>query len=105
MTTLEDYNCSTVFLFGVNAKELDLLNSIYSSEVIVQGVRWKVNCKKENNCFNCGEKSDMDAYWLYEVDATFKLLSLSPVDNAHNFQENYIRFSSYCSIMGPQQDS
>lgn len=69
--------------FHIEIENVSKLNSIFSPEVALQGVRWKVCCRKENDNFGVyihGEGGDMDAYWIYGFNATVKILSYNGGD-------------------------
>lgn len=64
--------------FHIKIENVSKLKRMYSPEIVLQGVRWKVCCLNENEnlgVYVCAEKSDMDEYWFYRFDLTFKLLS------------------------------
>lgn len=82
--------------FKVEIESVSKLTSMFSSEVVVQGVRWKIQCKKENDglaVYLYGEKSDMDAYWLYRVHLGLTLRSYNKIgkDIKNNFSAEFDR--------------
>lgn len=63
------------------------LGNTYSPEVMVRGIRWKIQTKKEDEHFAVylwAVEDDMDISWTWEVEYSFKLLSFNnkvePID-------------------------
>lgn len=64
--------------FHIKIENVSKLTEIYSPEVILQGVRWKISCDKDDDSlwvFVCGKNADMDEHWSYGFNATINLLS------------------------------
>lgn len=71
----------------VIVENISKLSNTYSPEIIVRGIRWKIQIKKEDDHFAVylwATEEDMDMNWTWEVDYSFKLLSFNskvdPVD-------------------------
>lgn len=71
----------------VIVENVSKLGNSYSPEVIVRGIRWKIQTRKEDDHFAVylwAVEDDMDMNWCWEVEYSFKLLSfnskIEPVD-------------------------
>lgn len=56
------------------------LGNTYSPEVIVRGIRWKIQTRKEDDYFAVylwAVEDDMDMNWCWQVEYSFKLLSFN----------------------------
>lgn len=73
--------------FRLIVENVSKLGNTYSPEVIVRGVRWKIQTKKEDEHFAVylwAVEDDMDMNWCWQVEYSFKLLSfnskIEPID-------------------------
>lgn len=71
----------------VIVENISKLGNAYSPEVMVRGIRWKIQTKKEEEFFAVylwAVEEDMDMNWCWEVEYSFKLLSfnskIEPID-------------------------
>ncbi|XP_055319202.1 uncharacterized protein LOC129576970 [Sitodiplosis mosellana] len=71
----------------VVVENVSKLGNTYSPEVIVRGIRWRIQTRKEDEHFAVylwAIEEDMDMNWCWEVEYSFKLLSfnskIEPVD-------------------------
>lgn len=64
--------------FHVAIEGASKLTNCFSSEVVLQGVRWKVSCTKSGEflvVYLSGNEDDIDSNWSYNVAAKFTLMS------------------------------
>lgn len=71
----------------VIVENVSKLGNAYSPELLVRGIRWKIQTKKEDDFFAVylwATEEDMDMNWCWEVEYSFKLLSFNskvePID-------------------------
>lgn len=71
----------------VIVENISKLGNTYSPELIIRGIRWKIQTKKEDEHFAVylwATEDDMDMNWCWEVEYSFKLLSFNskvePID-------------------------
>lgn len=64
--------------FHVVIEGVSKMEHCYSSDAILQGVRWSILCEKNSEHLGVYlniDENDIDSDWSYKVDATFKLAS------------------------------
>lgn len=86
--------------FRVTFEHVDKLTSAgsFSSQYIVRGINWKIKVEKvadKLGLFLYGAEKDMDMNWLYEAEATFRLI---PFDEDAKPLERSIAQKFHCGL-------
>lgn len=64
--------------FRVVVNDVSELDSCYSSETVVRGIKWKLRIQRQDeslSAFLYGDTNDMDKHWSYRTECTLKLVS------------------------------
>lgn len=81
--------------FYVIVENVTGLGEVYSNEVVVRGIRWKLLTKKANSnlaLYLYADKNDLEFYWGHEIKVTVTLISFNSTGSPsqayiHNFHK------------------